>query len=110
MLLGRAVPGLALSRRHREKEGRAFVFFGFDPNVTAIPFDDFLTDRQADSCAGILIGIMEALKNAEYLVCVGRCDPDSIVLNADLPEPTLPPASDLDFNGGFASIFNRVPD
>jgi hypothetical protein len=45
-----------------------------------VAFHDSLADRQTKTCSLVLSAIMEPFEWLEYLVGVGRLEPDAIVL------------------------------
>ena len=62
-----------------EIEGRAFPKQGFHPNLAAVPFKGFLTDRQADSASRLFIQAIQALKNFENFPMIERIDPYAVI-------------------------------
>ena len=62
-------------RRNCEIELASLARFGLDPNASAVQFDGFLADGQANACTTVFVMSMQAAKDAEDLfLCVrARC-------------------------------------
>ena len=64
------VIGRARLRRQRKVKGRALARCRFDPDASAVPFDDFLTQRQPDALLQIsLPGV--GSRHAPGVACPG---------------------------------------
>src|SRR6267142_6521802 len=67
-----------------EGEGGAFCGVGFDPDFSAVTFDDALADGQADASAAA--GGFRALEDLEDSVLVMGVDADAVVADGEGPE------------------------
>src|SRR5260221_1577118 len=89
-------PPASFLQREREVKGRPLPWLRFDPNLAAVPFDDFLAKRQSDAGAGIFLPAVQALKEDENAPEILGRDPDPIVPDRKLPFQAL--AFDLHLN------------
>src|SRR5438876_10828983 len=71
-------------KNSKEKSGPS-ARFGFDPNATAVPLDDFLADGQADPGAGIILLSVQALEESENALRVAALDANAVVANGEQP-------------------------
>src|SRR5262249_17416287 len=66
---------------NREVERSTFLDLGLRPQPTIMSRNNTLYDGQAYTCALILLGIMEPLKNAEEFIGIPHIKTHTIVLN-----------------------------
>ena len=84
-----AVQGFGQRKMHHG----ALPLPGFQPDVSAVVFDDALAKGQANAGAVVFFVIVEALKNAEHLIVVFLRNADAVVGEGKLPgqRPLLHP-------------------
>ena len=71
------------------------TLLAFDPDVSAVCFDDSLTNRKADTGAGN-VSIVKPLKYAEDSVVIVRSNPNSVIGERELNCPIVNyPAADV---------------
>ena len=75
-----------------------------------MPFDDFLTDRQADTRSGIFSARVESLEDDENAIGKLRVDADAVVANFDLPFSADVFGSDVHDRRLVTVEFDRVAD
>src|SRR5437868_3338716 len=63
-----------------EEEGGSSVRFRFDPNASAMAFNDFFAYRQTNTSTGVLFASMKTLENDENPLEILGFDADAIVL------------------------------
>src|SRR5262245_22149309 len=101
-----------------EVEGRAFTWFGFQPDPTTMPLDDLLHEGEPNAGAGLLpVGrVVEPLEDPEDLVIELGCDPDAVVSDVkNIPLRTATRSDRLsktDFHDtlGLVIVFDSVGD
>ena len=54
-----------------------------DPDAAAVPFDDFLADRQAGAGPFVFVALVQAAKDAEDLLMKRRVDADAVVAHEE---------------------------
>ena len=62
-------------------KGCAFIFFGFDPDLAAMPLNDPLDQSQADAGAFELFLPMQPLKYTEEFIRVSHIETDAVVFD-----------------------------
>src|SRR5438552_17943573 len=62
-----------------EIEGRAMPGLGVHPDLSVVPVEDALHDRQADAGAGEFALVMQALEGAEQAVGIVHVEADAVV-------------------------------
>src|SRR5262249_28174488 len=81
---------------------------GFDPDVSAMPFDDLFANGQTDAGAGEIGLVMKALEDDKYFVKELRIDTDAVVGNRKLPVSVLFLRTDADHWRPVRMIFQRI--
>ena len=66
-------------------KGTAFIRYRLYPDPSAHLVHDFLGDGQSDAGTGILVAVMEPLKDYEYPFKVPGIDTDAVVRNGEVP-------------------------
>src|SRR5258705_8580115 len=81
--------------RQGEIKARAFLDTAFGPDLSAVPGDNPMHDREPDTGAAELVVSVQALKNGEQLVGVAHVESGAVVLHAVGHVPILGSAGDL---------------
>ena len=94
----------------RKSERSPLPILAFNPDLTPMRLDDFLTDREADSCALVLLCSVKALENPKHLGMVLIGDTDPVVSYREHPAAFFLLASDMDVRrDALAPKFDRIP-
>src|SRR5215471_2751436 len=93
-----------------EEEGGPLSRLGFDPDASAIPFDDPLADGEPHPRSGVSIVGVESLKDPKNSLLIFRPDANSVVLDREQPMAVLPDRSYVDDKSPLTAIFNCVPN
>src|SRR5579863_10107032 len=87
---------LILGRTENEEKRCSLVDRRLGPNSATVPLNDALHDRQANSSALEIAGLVQALKNSEKLFRVLHLEADPVVANKYNALAVLHGLSDLD--------------
>src|SRR5712691_7249283 len=68
-----------------EMKSSSFSGFGFKPNLSAVTFDDFFAERQADAGARIFVPRVEALEEHENAFKILRGNANAVISNRKQP-------------------------
>ena len=81
-------------------EGGAFADFRIRAHTAAVPRNDTVHDRHAYARAFEILGLVQALENAEEFWCVFHVESDSVVLHPEQRVAILAFAGDQDLRLG----------
>src|SRR5262245_50265541 len=87
---------LALGRcRQSEIKNGAFAQLRLHPNFAAVQVDNFFAHRESDAGAGVILAVLQALKDEEDSVGVFSINANAVVLHREQPLVSLGLAADV---------------
>src|SRR6266511_2381108 len=96
--------------REREIKRTAPPPFGLDPDSSAVTLHDLLGDGEANAAAGIIMPIVQALKDQKDALEVLRLNANAIILDPEQPLIPLLLCPHVDSNRAVAAELNRIAD
>ena len=78
------------------------------PNAPAVAMNDLLADREADTCATVCVGRVQALEKSKDKVRVLGCNADSIVMNGYPPFGPIQVCANGNLRSLLATIFDCI--
>lgn len=92
----------------RKVEDGSPVWSGLEPDLAAVPLDDSLADRESDSGALVFLLRVEALKDLEHALALGRVDSDPVVTYRQEPTAGLHSRPDVYLGSAIAPELDGV--
>ncbi len=83
---------------------------GLDPDFSAMPFDNFLADRQSDAGPGIFAPGVQPLEYHKNALGILRADSDAVIPDGKNPFSRTMARSYVDFGRSFAAELDCIAD